>query len=283
MKTILFTIFFLISITAFILFVIALIKPKAKILKRLLPQIKTRKSFTTVLLPLSFVSIIVAGVVAPPTNAEIKSINIAKSQEVLAETFTIEGDTVGKFDTFTINNEKPTFNGTKFSKELTLKPGDNSISLLATSKKDDKIVEVKKETYRIYFDYEAMLYAEQLKKDHQEAAELQRKLSLVLPYEIVRKDKIDGGFSAILYVDGEPEDYLVTNVIKDFKSKNKDKNISLLVFKKADKVSVEQILESEDAKGLAPLVRANYEKRNDTEQLFLFPTGLSGNKLAVEI
>lgn len=275
--------FFLFSVVVFFLLIGSVIKPDAKLYLRLLRKPLRRRQLIKRLGLVFLGSFILFVIFAPPVNPEITRLNIQKDQDVLTETYIIEGEFKGDLATFKINDEDAVINGSKFTKEVMLNPGNNIVKVVATAVKDNVTKEIKNETYNIYFDYEGMLYAEQLIKDQQAAEELRKKLEHVPQYETVRKEGVSDGFSAIIYMEGEPEDYLVTNVIKDFKSKNKDKNIALLLFKKSDKEMVEQILESENANGIVPYVRANYEKREVQEQLFLFPAGLEGTKLAVEV
>lgn len=276
-------ILFLLSSAAFILLLIALIKPTAKIFKHIHLKPKTRKGLSKVLVPVWLLTFIGFVIVAPPVPAEVSSINLEESQEVVTDSITVDGTYKGNFTTLEINGNKPTLEGNKFRTTVNLMPGDNEIKLLAKAKDGDRIITVKDEHYHVYFDYEGMLYEEQLKKDQAAQAELEMQLATVPRYEVVRKENMDGGFSAIIYMDGRSEDYLVANAIKHFESKNTLMDISLLVFESANKEAVEGILESENVQKIAPFVLANYEKRADKEELFLFPTGLNGSKLAVEI
>lgn len=129
-----------------------------------------------------------------------------------------------------------------------------------------------------------MLYARSLEEEKRAEEELKRKLAAVPKYQIVRKSDIGDGFSAIVYIDGELEDYLVSNAVKSIKEKNaKHKNLTLLVLNNADKEKAEAILEGSDLTAILPYVRANYEKRDSQEDLFWFPEGAEGKKLALEI
>lgn len=284
MKDALFAPLFIIATLAFILWVVAMVKPKSKIVTKILPKAKNRRGYSKVLLPVMFITLLIAGVVAPPIDPEVANLNLNKDQEVITETFTLEGEIKGDYEALTINGEALEVSGTKFKKELPLKPGNNSVEVRAIKIEEDEVKEFFKETYNIYFDYEGMLYAEELKKDQQAEEELKRKLAQVPQYEMVRKDNTDEGFTVIVYMEGDLEDYLISNVIKDIKNSNSDiHSISLLLFDKASKNKVEAVLESTDIAGLLPYVRANYEKHDTREQLFWFPKGTEGAKLALEV
>lgn len=276
-------IFFLLATAIFFLLVFSLLKPQAKIFKKIFRKPLGRKQLVK-RLGLAFVVTFMAFVIfAPPADPELANLNIQKNQDVITETFTLQGDVKGKLNSIKVNGEEVEIKDSKLNKEIQLQPGDNEITLLATATVDDVIQEIKNEKYKIYFDYEGMLYAELLKKEQQEAEALKKKLETVPEYEVVRKEGAEDGFTAIMYVEGIIEDYLLTNAIKDFKSKNTDKNMSVMVFEKSEKEHIEGNLESEDLSGLVPHVRANYEKRDSSEQFFLFPDGLEGSKLAVEV
>jgi predicted adenine nucleotide alpha hydrolase (AANH) superfamily ATPase len=100
----------------------------------------------------------------------------------------------------------------------------------------------------------------------------------------VRKADINNGFSAIVYIDGDMEDYLISNVVKDIDGKNQStKNMSLLLFSKNEKNEVEAILEKTSPSDLVKYIRANFEKKDSAKQLFWFPQGAEGEKLALEV
>lgn len=71
-------------------------------------------------------------------------------------------------------------------------------------------------------------------------------------------------------------------MINSAKQKSDKSNITFLLFNKKDKQAVEAIFEDSDLTKLLPYVRANYEKKDSTEELFWFPEGAEGKKLALE-
>jgi len=214
------------------------------------------------------------------SEPEITSINLVKQQDVLSDKYTIEGKFVGNPSIIAVNGEALDLEGTEFSKEVSLDEGDNEI--IVVMKKDDRTLY--NEKFYIYYDYEGRIYSELLKEEKREAEEIKKKLARVPAYEIVRKESMPNGFSAIVYLDARPEDYLVSNIIKHIKYYHSSTEaISLLVFEKSDKLEVEKILDSTNVSGLSTKIRANYEKRSDKEELFLFPEGLEAAKLALEV
>lgn len=226
---------------------------------------------------LVIISLFGAGMTATPALA---SINLSEQQDVLSEKYTIEGTYTGSPSSISINGENLELEGSAFRKDVLLNEGNNQITVVM--KKEDQTLH--SETYDIYYDYEGSLYAEILKKEQREAEELKKTLARVPAYEIVRKENMPDGFSAIVYLDSDPEGYLVTNAIKHIKYYHTDtKAISLLVFQKSDKPAVEKILDSTDVSELSAKIRADYEKRPDKEELFLFPSGLESTKLALEV
>lgn len=270
---------------ASILWIIALIVPNSKIFKKFPSRFKGRKGLSKILLSISVVAFIGAMIASPPITAELKSINLEPDQEVITEQYEIKGELTGSYASFKINGENIDLENENFSKVIELEPGDNSIEVVVTAEDEEQQeVEIHNKSYNVYFDYEGMLYAQELKKDKQAEKELQRKLAKVPKYEAVRKEDIENGFSSIIYIEGDLEDYLISNVIKDLKAKNPDiSTISALIFSKSDKKKVESVLETTDIGDIIPYVRGNYEKRPDKEQLFWFPDGANGTKLALEL
>ena len=285
MKETLFGVFIIVWLAIIILWVIALIKPKLKLFNKLSPRFSGRKGLSKLFAPLFVVSFIFLAIFSPPLAVELKSLNLEVDQEVITEQFTVEGEVAGTFKIFSINNEEISLDKGKFSKTLDLEPGDNEVKVLLTYiDEEDNEVEAYNKTHNIYFDYEGMLYARELEKDKKAEEELKRKLAEVPRYETVRKTDIDSGFSAIIYVEGDMEDYQISNVAKDIESNNSDsKNISALIFSKAQKAEVEAVLENSTPAELIAYIRANYEKRDNNKQLFWFPKGAEGEKLALEI
>ncbi len=285
MKETLFGIFIIVWLAIIVLWVIALIKPKAKVFNTLQSRFNGRKGLSKLFAPLFIISFIFLAVFSPPLAVELKGLNLEADQEVITEQFTIEGEVSGSFKTFLVNNEAITLEKGRFSKTLNLKPGDNKVKILLTYvDEEDKEVEAFNKTHNIYFDYEGMLYARELEKDKQAEDELKRKLAEIPRYETVRKTDIENGFSAIIYVEGNMEDYQITNIAKDIENNNSDtKNISVLMFSKTQKTEVEAVLENSTPSELITYIRANYEKRDSNKQLFWFPKGAEDEKLALEI
>ena len=285
MKEAIFGVITLLWLMITIFWALALIKPKLKIFSKLKPRFSGRKGLSKLFAPVFLVSFVLLAVFAPPIATELKSINLEKDQDVITEQFTIEGEVAGSYTDFKINDEATKIDNSKFSKTIVLEPGDNKVNVILVAKDEDKIdIEVYNETHNIYFDYEGMLYAQELEKDKKAEQELKRKLAEIPQYEVVRKTDIDSGFSAILYIEGDMEDYQVSNVAKDLESKNSDtQNISALFFSKADKNQVEAVLENTNPAELTTYIRGNYEKRQDNKQLFWFPKGAEGEKLALEV
>lgn len=274
------TISFLLSGVVLVFIVIALIKPHSKVFTKLFRKPVGRKKIYKVLGPIYLALFVVFVVFAPPTATGINKINLENKQDVLNEKYTIEGKVEGSPRQVRINDEELELKGSEFKKEVSLKPGDNEFTI--TTLKEG--VAGSEDTYMIYYDYEGSIYEELAKKDKQAAEELANQLNTIPVYEVVRKENIPDGIAVIIYMEGNAEEYLVTNLVKNFRFYNQDKKvISALVIQKSDKVAAEGILESTDPTGLTNLIKANYEKRPDREQLFYFPTGLKGNKLALEI
>lgn len=285
MRDILFLLFILGWFITGIVWVVALFVPSASLFKIFGNRFQGRGGLTKLLLPLSLVLFVGALIVAPPTATELKYLNLQNNQEVISEVYTIEGEVSGSYVALKINDENIEIKGSKFSKEVDLEPGENEFKLLLVGKdKEGNETEILNETYGIYFDYEGMLYARELEEEKRQEEELQRKLAKVPSYEIVRKSDIGSGFSAIIYVSGDLEDYLLSNAVKEIKAKNAHhENLTLLVISKSDKEGAEAALEGADLTTVLPYVRANYEKREGREELFWFPEGAEGKKLALEI
>jgi hypothetical protein len=285
MKEAIFGILIILWLAVSILWAVALMKPRLNIFNKLKPRFKGRKGLSKFFAPLFVGTFILLAVFAPPIEAELKSINLEADQEVIAEQFTIEGEVAGDFVTFKINDESITSENNKFTKTLDLQPGNNEVRILLTrADEEGNEVDVYNKSHNVYFDYEGMLYAQELEKDKRAEEELKRKLAEVPQYETVRKTDIDNGFSAIVYVEGDMEDYQISNVVKDLRNKHPDsRNISALLFSKSNKSNVEAILENSSPAELVTYIRANYEKREDKQQLFWFPKGAEGEKLALEI
>ncbi len=262
--------------------IVGLIKPKSMAMFTR-SDVPSRKNIALASFGILIGSMVSLGMVADPPPAPevaLASINITENHVTDSENFEIQGVVEGDPSKIEINDKQVEPFGSSFSSSASLVPGDNKISLEVH---DSNGVKVKK-NYSIFYDYEGKIYSELNKKEASDKDALNKKLATVPKYEIVRKESIDKGFSAIVYLEGETEDYLVSNTVKHIKYYHKSsQNISLLIFKKSDKIEVEKILESTDMTALSGLVRANYEKRIDKQDLYLFPTGLEGNKLALEV
>jgi len=267
------------------LWVVALIKPKHKLFNKLKPRFNGRSGLSKLFLALFIGFFILIAFVAPPIEAELKNLNLEADQEVITEQYTVEGEITGNNVKLMINDEDINLDDKTFAKTLDLQPGDNEIKVLLTGRDvEGNEVEVYNQSHNIYFDYEGMLYSLELEKDKQAEEELQRKLAEVPQYEVVRKSDIENGFSAIVYVEGDMQDYQLSNVAKDLDDNNWDiQNISTLIFSKKDKSEVEAVLEESEPAELLKYVRANFEKRDTHKQLFWFPDGTDGEKLALEV
>jgi hypothetical protein len=285
MKEAVFAVLFLSWLVVIVLWLVALVAPNFKLFNKLKPRFAGRKGLTKVFAPL-FVGLFIAMVlVVPPVATELKALNLEADQEVISEQYLVEGEISGDLISLKINNVEIGPSNKKFSKALDLQPGNNKVSIVLIGKdSQENEVEIYNKTHNIFFDYEGMLYAQDLEKDKRAEDELQRKLSKVPLYEIVRKADINSGFSAIVYIDGDMEDYLISNVVKDIDSKNQTtKNMSLLLFSKNEKNEVEAILEKTSPGDLVKYIRANFEKKDSAKQLFWFPQGAEGEKLALEV
>lgn len=212
-------------------------------------------------------------------TAEISEMSMKNGQEVLEERVTINGEYDGDATAVRINGEQAniTKKKHKFDKSLALKPGDNEVEVVLL--KDGK--EKDKEKLRVFYDYDSKVAEDKKKAEDEEQAKV---LSRVPEYELVRRENTDKGFAAIVYISGPVEEYLLTNAVKDIKSRNsRTEAISLLIFSTADKPAVEQALEGPVSDVVTQKALANYEKTNDQEQLFVFTGGLEGEKLALEV
>lgn len=218
-----------------------------------------------------------------PSPKTLTITNPASGAELTTDRLVVRGSYTGSGGEIRLNGEPvKTDSWTRtFSKEVTLINGLNRLK----AEYWDQGKEASSSEITVTFDLEGKLY---LEKEQREKAELAK----VPAYELVRKETIDGGFSAIAYADlmkdGELAGYLITNLARDVREKNKSTGVlSVLVFLKENKVEVERALESEeDTSGLESVgtfVRANYEKSSDGEELFMFPNGLAGDKLALEV
>lgn len=219
-----------------------------------------------------------------PTPTELELSSFKDGDETIEELFGVSGEYSG-LERITVNGEEANLDGDTFSKKIKLETGDNLIKIEGYK---EGAVEITKEA-KVYFDLEGMLYKvkeEALKREEEERLKV---LNRTPEYEVVRKETIDNGFSAIVYVKAEDvKDYLISNAAKDIKEKeNSPQRISLLFFSKNDKSSVEAAFESTDNKTalntVSSKIKADYEKTSEGEELFYFPSGLVGQKLALEI
>lgn len=103
-------------------------------------------------------------------------------------------------------------------------------------------------------------------------------------YELVRENEDNGAYSAVIY-SAEIDDYLIPNLISDFKKrKNKDK-LTVMIFSKEDKPVVEKAFDADDDSALNTIsdkIRAEYRK-DIGEELYYYPDGLKGEKLVLEV
>lgn len=264
---------------------LALINPRLSVFSKVKSKNQNRKGLSKIFGVVVLVMFIGVGITAPPVKPELKNLNIKPDEEVVTETYSVEGEVKGSYQSLKINDQDIGLSKGKFSKIIELKPGDNDIKVVLVGKDENELdVEVYNQTHKVFFDYEGMLYAKELEEDKKAEEELQAKLSEVPKYEMVRKSDVDDGFSAIVYIENGMEDYLITNVVKEIKNNNgNQKNLSILLFNKSDKDKAETILEGSSPADLLSHIRANYEKRGSHEDLFWFPEGAGGRKLALEI
>ena len=216
--------------------------------------------------------------IAFPLKVELEITNIKNNQEVTDSFIQVLGKYTGSPDKITVNGEvaEKKSSTNEFRKILELKPGDNKITVEAYSRNKP----IYKTESVVYFDFEGKLYLEK-----------EKEFSIVPNYELVRKEDIENGFTAIIYGDitqnGQIVDDSLIKIVQDIKGKNANSgNISLLIFSQSDKQSVEETLEKEgNEEGLklvSSKVKANYEKTSDSNELYLYPSGLDGNKIALE-
>ena len=228
--------------------------------------------------------IIAIGIFVPTTpSLEIKSFK--DGDETTTELFEVSGSYKGLYQV-KINGEDVSHDESNrtFSKNLSLQNGVNLVKVEGI--KNGQVV-VTKES-KISFDLEGMLFLEKQELANKQEEEKRRELDRVPEYEIVRKENLEEGYSAIVYVkDEDLQDFLVPNLVRDIKSKQDASKISLLFFLKSDKSVVEESLESTNEnvalKAISTKSKAEYQKTPDGEELFYFPSGLSGEKLALEI
>lgn len=266
--------FTLILLASFGLLLTGLARPK--LFKRFFGKRTNRKTIALIFGGAFVVSFIALGAVVDPS---ISSLSIKDNQETLREDLLIEGKIAGLSNDVRLDDKSLELKDQKFSKQVKLKPGENKF-VLSVYKDGEK---VSAKTYKVFYDYEGKLFADQ-KKAEEDA--LNKKLATVPVYELARKEKTKSGYSAVIYVEGDIEDYLVANLVKDVKKKDSAEAISLLVFSASDKTDIEASLESDNPEALAAVsskAKANYEKTKDSEELFYFPAGLEGEKLALEV
>lgn len=218
--------------------------------------------------------------IAFPTKAEVEITSFKSNDEVTTENLEVVGKYKGSPDKILVNGEAAEKKSSgEFRKIVKLNPGENKIK--AEAQDDGKIAFTTESV--VYFDLEGKLFQE---KDEA----FKRERDKVPEYELVRKEDISGGFSAIIYADVMGGDaiveHLVANLVSDVKNKNSTSTISLLIFSRADKQDVEGLLEKSDnasLKTISQKVRAEYNKSDNTEELFIYPGGLEGDKLALAI
>ena len=219
--------------------------------------------------------------IAFPTKAEVEITSFKSNDEVTTENLEVVGKYKGSPDKILVNGEEAEKKSSgEFRKIVKLNPGENKIK--AEAQDDGKIAFTTESV--VYFDLEGKLFQEKNEAFNKERDK-------VPEYELVRKEDISGGFSAIIYADVMGGDaiveHLVANLVNDIKSKNNSTStISLLIFSNADKQDVEGLLEKSDnasLKTISQRVKAEYSKTDNTEELFIYPSGLEGDKLALAI
>lgn len=198
--------------------------------------------------------------------------------EITEDHVLVEGKYTGIGGEILINGEVANRDTSKqtFSKDIKLKDGDN---LIKVEYKDSANVITSQEV-KVYFDLEGMLYLQK-----------EKNLSKVPQYELVRKENIENGFTAIVYAaveNNELNNIPISNLSKDLKGKYpNEKTISILIFTNSDKPEVEKALENTDPNAglqtVSSKVIATYDRRDGKEMLFKYPSGLTGDKLALEI
>lgn len=215
-----------------------------------------------------------------PTATELEITSFKTNDEVTIENLEVAGKYKGTPDKILINGEEAEkkLSG-EFRRVIKLTPGENKIKVEAQD--DGKTVYTTESI--AYYDLEGNLFQEK-----EEA--FKRERDRVPEYEMVRKEDVDNGFSAIIYADvmgGDAvQEHLVTNLVNEVKSKNQVNTISLLIFSKSDKQDVEALFEKSDNTSLRTIsqkVRAEYSKSDSNEDLFVYPAGLEGDKLALTI
>ena len=218
--------------------------------------------------------------IAFPAKAEVEITSFKSNDEVTTENLEVVGKYKGSPDKILVNGEEAEKKSSgEFRKIVKLSAGENKIK--AEAYNDGKVAYTTESV--VYFDLEGKFFQE---KDEA----FRRERDRVPEYELVRKEDISGGFSAIIYAEVMGGDtiveHLVANLVNDVKSKNSASTISLLIFSKADKQDIEGLLEKSDnasLKIISQKVRAEYSKTDNTEELFIYPSGLEGDKLALAI
>lgn len=226
-----------------------------------------------------FILLIIILAILFPVKTELSITSYKNNDEVVDQNFEVKGTYKGIPDKILVNGaeaEKKSSDST-FRKIITLKPGENRVIVEAI--KGGK-TEYTTESV-VYYNLEAQLYLEKEKASSQ-----------IPSYELVRKENLNNGFSAIVYADivsGDKIDEVsLANIARDIKSKNQSINeISLLIFSSGDKNEVEAILEKEGNeegfKQVGSKVKADYEKTVESEDLFMYPSGLTGEKVTLEV
>lgn len=235
---------------------------------------------------LGFIIFVIVIGILYPVSPEVQISSFKDKNEVTSELLDVSGKYKGSPDKILVNGQEAEkkYSDSSFKKVITLKPGENLITVEAYSK--GKVVY--KTEGIVIFDLEGKYYLEKEQAYKKQIEEAQKENTRVPEYELVRKEESNGTFSGIVYADimnvEAVREYLVANLVKDIKAKNNNSSLSLLIFSKNDKAIVEGLLEKTDLASLSEMskkVRAEYSKTTDSEDLFIYPTGLEGDKLAV--
>ncbi len=285
MKEIMFFTFILLVVVSFFMWLLSLIKPKAKIFQIFgSKRYGSRRRLTKLYLITTFLMFFGLLITAPHLKTELLDLNIINVTETVDDKLVVKGSIKGDIVSFKINNEDVLVKKGSFNHTVELQPGVNKIalSLIGKNEKKEEIEAYSKE-HEVFFDYEGMLYAKEQEREEAEDRSLKEKLSKIPEYEIVRREDIGDGFSGIVYSEDNLEDYQMANLINDLRKNNGFKNLTILVINKSDKDTAEKIFEDSDPAKLLPYIKADYEKRDERQELFWFPEGIEGKKIALEV
>jgi len=232
---------------------------------------------TTGVIVVLFIGLVVAVGIFYNPDVSLSVSSPKEGEEVTEEKVLVEGSYTGAGGKVFVNGLEAGRDTGKLTFSQEVKVDDGETKILVEYKEGDE-VKAKKEL-SVNFDLEGKLY---LAKEQD--------FTKVPQYEIVRKENVDGGFTAIAYADIaiDDPDYLISNVGKDIKQKNPaEHTISIMIFPISIKPEIEKALEDSDQElGLTQLSEktiATYDRRAGKESFFRYPSGLTGDKLAIEI